>query len=744
MLAPLEQPNGTDAISETVIRVWDACDPAPAAHPYLARYDLPPSTLRIWKGALIALLRDSDAAVGLLIVDAAGTIQSWLPGAASAHFCIGIPGDTAIIAVTTFADVLALHELTGHQVFLASSPEAALELKDRMAKACGSGRRILIAGLSMAEASSFVEHDGWSEDFVVLPIGRSWADLRLQLGPDARAWIVDPVLIFPGVEPARSIWLRRSGLWTSDEEGRLVRLCGPVVPTAVVRSETGSDWSRLIWLIDRDGREQYLSISETDLLMNWRRVIATLVNVGLEVLATAAIKAIVEHLRLATVTMRIRLVERGGWHGHHYLTQVGTVGAPSEDMPMQASALFRAPDSNEAELGLWHEQIARIAQENSRLVIALCAAFAGLCIGLLDDQGGFGIHINGSSSTGKTTALAVAASIHGPASREICSWRSTENGIEAIASKHNNRLLILDELAQIDPRAAAQIGYTLGNGRGKQRANGAGRQATAAVWQLVFLSSGEISLEEKIAEWAGAPAMREGQAVRVMDLPADAGRGHGLFDQLHDFADGSALSDHLKTVASRSTGHVSIAFIERLAVDTDWARHRLSGVRASFAAANLPAEADSVARRAYSNFALLAAAGELAIELKVLPWPPGHAVEQVARCASDWIKARTQCQTPDPLSQAREWLHINAENFMPWEGAVAAAESEFGYLRKEPMGFLLRPKAWQSLREFGGNIPRALKEAGLVRNDPARRPGGKLIRVHILDGRILDGSPDDL
>ncbi|MDF2798307.1 MAG: hypothetical protein K0R85_1051 [Devosia sp.] len=597
----------------------------------------------------------------------------------------------------------------------------------------------------------------------MLPTGRSWADLRQQVGPDARAWIDDPVLIFPGVDcwplpcsrqrsrcdghclkPARSIWLRRSGLWTSDEEGRLFRLCGPVVPTAVVRSEISSDWSRLIWLIDRDGKEQYLSISETDLLMSWRRVIARLVNVGLAVPAAVAMKAIVEHLRMATVTMRLRLVERGGWHGHHYLTGSGTVGARSNDMPVQARALYGAPDSNEAELALWQEQIARLAQDNSRLVIALCAAFAGLCIGLLDDQGGFGIHINGSSSTGKTTALAVAASVHGPASREICSWRSTENGIEAMASKHNNRLLILDELAQIDPRAAAQIGYMLGNGHGKQRANGAGRQATTAVWQLVFLSSGEISLEEKIAEWAGAPTMREGQAVRVMDLPADAARGHGLFDQLHDFSDGSALSDHLKTVASRSTGDVSLAFIERLAIDTDWARHKLSGARASFVADTLPAEADSVARRAYSNFALLAAAGELAIELKILPWPPGHAVKQVARCASDWIKARAQSQMPDPLSQAREWLHRNAKNFMPWEGADAATESEFGYLRKEPMGFLLRPKAWQSLREFGGNIPTALKEAGLVRNDPARRPGGKLIRVRILDGRILDGSSDDL
>ncbi|WP_164186520.1 DUF927 domain-containing protein, partial [Stenotrophomonas maltophilia] len=114
----------------------------------------------------------------------------------------------------------------------------------------------------------------------------------------------------------------------------------------------------------------------------------------------------------------------------------------------------------------------------SRLVLAVSAMFAGPLLHFTGATGG-GFHLVGGSSSGKSTALRVAASVVGPPeyARE---WRSTANGLEGVAVLHNDATLILDELAQIDPKQAGDAAYLLANGNGKSRANRAGEARAAA------------------------------------------------------------------------------------------------------------------------------------------------------------------------------------------------------------------------------------------------------------------------
>jgi len=78
-------------------------------------------------------------------------------------------------------------------------------------------------------------------------------------------------------------------------------------------------------------------------------------------------------------------------------------------------------------------------------------------------------------------------------------WRATANGLEGLAALHNDGLLILDELTQIDPTEAGEAAYLLANGQGKNRAsrNGSARQAPR--WRLLFMSAGEESLSALMA-----------------------------------------------------------------------------------------------------------------------------------------------------------------------------------------------------------------------------------------------------
>jgi uncharacterized protein (DUF927 family) len=59
---------------------------------------------------------------------------------------------------------------------------------------------------------------------------------------------------------------------------------------------------------------------------------------------------------------------------------------------------------------------------------------------------------------------------------------------------HNDGLLILDEISQIDPAAAGDAAYLLANGQGKARAQRNGMAGTSQRWRVIYLSAGEESL----------------------------------------------------------------------------------------------------------------------------------------------------------------------------------------------------------------------------------------------------------
>ena len=72
------------------------------------------------------------------------------------------------------------------------------------------------------------------------------------------------------------------------------------------------------------------------------------------------------------------------------------------------------------------------------------------------------------------------------------SWRATDNGLENIAVLHNDNVLILDEMGQVNGRVLAECAYMLANGQGKGRSNREGGIRRSQNWRLLFLSSGEL------------------------------------------------------------------------------------------------------------------------------------------------------------------------------------------------------------------------------------------------------------
>ena len=131
---------------------------------------------------------------------------------------------------------------------------------------------------------------------------------------------------------------------------------------------------------------------------------------------------------------------------------------------------------------------------------------------------GGGFSFEGGSSSGKTTALQVAASVWG-GPVHVKSWRLTDNALESVATLHNDGLLILDEVGQVNARVLSEAAYMLANGSGKSRSGRDGSLRRSHVWRLIFLSSGELGLADKLAE--SGMKSKAGQEVRFVGLPVD-------------------------------------------------------------------------------------------------------------------------------------------------------------------------------------------------------------------------------
>jgi uncharacterized protein (DUF927 family) len=259
------------------------------------------------------------------------------------------------------------------------------------------------------------------------------------------------------------------------------------------------------------------------------------------------------------------------------------------------------------------------------------------------EEGSGGFHFVGKSSSGKTTALHLSASVGGTS---ILTWRATGNGIEGQCAEHNDCALLLDEIGVADPKVVAEAAYAALNGSGKLRMTIDRRPEQVLRWRLLLLSTGESSLAGLLA--GSGVGLHAGQETRIADIPADAGVGLGIFETLPPGYDSAALAaDGLRLAADRHRGWALREFISALmgcgdlqATSDQFVRRCKAWVR-GFTQPTADGEVVRVARR----FALLAEAGKLAVEFGVLPWAPKDVDWAVKEVFFAWTTARAGGET---------------------------------------------------------------------------------------------------
>ena len=258
------------------------------------------------------------------------------------------------------------------------------------------------------------------------------------------------------------------------------------------------------------------------------------------------------------VRHRVTTVNRTGWHTvagiRVFVLPDQVMGSPLNESVVLTGAAA-APYESRGTLDDWRDGIGRLVASQSRLVLAVSASLAGPLLGLIGAEGG-GLNLYGTSSRGKTTTLKAAASVWGRGAADpgfVRSWRATANAQEATAAIVTDTVLCLDEIGVAEGRDAAAAVYQLASGVGKTRSTRDGYARTPMTWRVLTLSTGEMPMAVKIAEDKQRRAYA-GQAVRLLDIPADAGRGFGVFDNTSGFDDPGQLAEAIQHAAVTAFG----------------------------------------------------------------------------------------------------------------------------------------------------------------------------------------------
>ncbi|MGU3627613.1 DUF927 domain-containing protein [Comamonas sp. C24C] len=628
------------------------------------------------KSGLWHMLGSADAAETVLLAEGYAT-------AASLRQATGLPVAMAFDAGNLLHVAKALHELIPDALLVVCGDDDA-DAEQKMGRNTGRSKASAAAAAVGGAAVFPTDLPDGGSDFNDMHLARSLEVVKAcvmdaieqhrtnaakaadsqqghELGPDA-----GPVQT--GDDPFS---VTQYGVWFHgrDKDGNLARplwLCSPLQVEALTRNQEGMGWGYLLSFEDPLGVPRQWAMPARMLSSDGGEYRGMLLNMGLRI-ATApmARNRLTEYIQTRKPGAFASCTDRIGWHKRAFVLPHETIGDKDERIVFQSDAAMENTFRIKRGVDDWIEHVGSYCAGNSRMVFAVCCAFAGPMLRPAGMESG-GFHIRGGSSSGKTTAARIAASVYGGPDY-MQRWRTTDNALEVIAAQHCDSLLILDELSQVDGKVAGDCAYMLANEQSKARSTRTGAARSRLSWRLLFLSTGELSLTDHMAE--GGKRSRTGQDVRMADIPAEAGKGWGAFEHLHGQPDPASLAALLTREAERCHGAVGRAFLQWATANAETLPKRLRDAVSVLTAAWMPQGASGQVARVAARFALVAVAGAMATEAGLTGWNEGESEDAVKACFDAWLAGRGGSGSGEVtamLRQVRAFFEAHGEGRFTW------------------------------------------------------------------------------
>lgn len=558
--------------------------------------------------------------------------------------------------------------------------------------------------------------DGW----VTLPPTRhkaDWDDYRRENGERRarEAFMEEMALHGKGLTRLpQGFRLTKEYLWydkqvnksDGDTEIRNIKICSPLRVTAITSDADGSNYGRLLEWEDTNGMSRKWAMPMELLGGSGEELRRVLLVNGLSYININGMARahLMEYISLCKPDRKVTCVNKTGWHGGVYVLQDEVIGRDAQSVILQTSSVqgrdFRVSGTTEE----WRDQIGRYCIGNARVAFSVSLAFASPLLRLVG-MGGGGYHLKGESTDGKTTTMKVAASVCG-GTDFWHTWRSTGNALEGTASRRNDATLMLDEIREVDGREAGNIAYMLANGQGKARARTDGSVRETNRWNLLFLSTGELSLVEHAAN-AGERTYA-GVEVRMIQIPSDSGM-HGVFEELHGFSGGKALAEHLEQSVTQHHGAPFRDWLHHITQNLPEVTSQAKAMLKDFTRRLTPQDAGNQVGRAVTRFALVAMAGELATRAGITGWAEGEAFKAAERCLASWMTDRGHAANQEDkaaLEQICDFMTRNQfSRFADWYDERNRPTAMMGFRKVDKGGndsepvttFYVLPSGWKEI-----------------------------------------------
>ena len=432
---------------------------------------------------------------------------------------------------------------------------------------------------------------------------------------------------------------------------------------------TGSHYRIIEWKDRLTGVAKQAAVPSAEIgsVQGWQR----LQSYGLTILSGRTKRErLADYLQTEGQDTPYTVTAQAGWHDKAYILPSGETIQPENTPKGQAKTIYNGDKSQAAAyspagtLDDWNAAIGKHLTGNSRLCLAVGTALAAPLIGLLGMEAG-GFHLFGDSRDGKSTAARAALSVWGNPTALMQTWTGTSHGFSNLANARNDGLLVLDEIGQANARQVSQTAYSVINGVSKVQGAKEGGNRESTRWKTLLFSTGEKPLDAFIRrhgeDW------NAGQAARLPSIPSNAEQGLGIYDRLHGFPNGAALSEHLNEAAAGQHGTIGRAFIA--ALQNNPAALQTAKERQNAFMQTLP-ELNGQARTVALRFAQAAAALETAAAHGLITIPAGAAMTAVRLCFDSWHERAGKGKYEDEtiIAQAEAFMSIHAHGmrFSDW------------------------------------------------------------------------------